>query len=460
MQLLKVHKVEVSNNTELVEQSFTPKTVTAGNHASYDLNIVMSEKEEFEVIAKVNVQNKSEDNWSELVFYFIPNIFTKKTLDSLGQSFAHPGKVTINTVEIDGETVDYSLEQDTLKIDLNNELSPNSEVNVSFTYNLTLPDKGLRYTKNNGNYYLAQFYPMLATYRNKEWNKEDYRFKGETYHTNFSDFNVTYKLPNDYTLVSTSPNDPKEVKQIGTLQANNVKDFFAVILKEHFLIEKEVRNTNIRVFGFGDDKQLSQEILEIASEAFMYFEKTIGLYPHNQLDIVLDGKSMEYPGVVTAYSIGDYAKLPPTLLKSTVVHEIAHQWFYGIISNDPYHEAWLDEGFADFATGLYFYSKSNEDVPYSDLYEMIKRLKPLPVNLSLDQYDQSNQSSYIYGKSNAMLWKLFEKRGGIKEAEKFLKTYYQNYKFKEIDSEEFTRFTKYYLNLGDNSVFKDWLEVN
>lgn len=231
-------------------------------------------------------------------------------------------------------------------------------------------------------------------------------------------------------------------------------------MKEHFLIEKEVENTDIRVFGYGDDKELSQEISDIASDAFAYFGKTIGPYPHNQLDIVLDGKSMEYPGVVTAYTIGDFDKLSPTLLKSTVVHEIAHQWFYGVISNDPYHEAWLDEGFAEFATGLYFYSKSNEDVPYSDLYEMIKRLKPLPVNLSLEQYDQSNQSSYIYGKSNAMLWKLFEERGGIKEAEKFLKTYYDNYKFKEIDSEEFIRFTKYYFKLEDNSVFKDWLEVN
>ncbi|MCM3034250.1 M1 family metallopeptidase [Niallia sp. MER 6] len=457
-QVLKVNIVLVSNNNE-VKKSFTPNTVPAGNHASYDLNIVMSEKEEFEVIAKVKVQNKSEDNWTDLVFYFIPNIFTKQTLDSVGQSSAHPGTVTIPTVKIDGEKVDFSLEQDTLKIDLNNELPPSSEVNVSFTYNFTLPDKGLRYTKNNGNYYLAQFYPMLATYRNKEWNKEDYRFKGETYHTNFSDFNVTYKLLNGYTLVSTSPNDPKEVKQIGTLQANNVKDFFAVILKEHFLIEKEVGNTNIRLFGFGDDKQLSQEVSEIASEAFMYFEKTIGPYPHNQLDIVLDGKSMEYPGVVTAYSIDDHAKLPPALLKSTVVHEIAHQWFYGIISNDPYHEAWLDEGFAEFATGLYFYSKLNEGVPYSNLNEVVKGLDQLPVNLSLDQYEQDKQSSYIYGKSNVMLWKLFEKRGEIKEAEKFVKKYYDNYKFKEIDSEEFIRFIKYYFNLKDNSVFKDWLEV-
>lgn len=53
-----------------------------------------------------------------------------------------------------------------------------------------------------------------------------------------------------------------------------------------------------------------------------------------------------------------------------------------------------------------------------------------------------------------MLWKWFEKRGGIKEAEKFLKNYYVFYKYKEVNTQEFVRVTKYYFNLKSNSVFK------
>lgn len=53
-----------------------------------------------------------------------------------------------------------------------------------------------------------------------------------------------------------------------------------------------------------------------------------------------------------------------------------------------------------------------------------------------------------------MLWKWFEKRGGIKEAEKFLKNYYDFYKYKEVNTQEFVRVTKYYFNLKSNSVFK------
>ena len=56
-----------------------------------------------------------------------------------------------------------------------------------------------------------------------------------------------------------------------------------------------------------------------------------------------------------------------------------------------------------------------------------------------------------------MLWNLFEARGGIERAEKFLKSYYEYYQYKEVDSEEFVRFAKYHFDLEDDSVFEDWL---
>jgi aminopeptidase N len=32
--------------------------------------------------------------------------------------------------------------------------------------------------------------------------------------------------------------------------------------------------------------------------------------------------------------------------RETVGHEVAHQWFYGIVGDDQYREPWLDESFA------------------------------------------------------------------------------------------------------------------
>ncbi|KPN97601.1 hypothetical protein AO843_12860 [Lysinibacillus sp. ZYM-1] len=69
-------------------------------------------------------------------------------------------------------------------------------------------------------------------------------------------------------------------------------------------------------------------------------------------------------------------------------------------------------------------------------------------------------SAYVYGKSPAMLWDLFQNNEEIKDIEQFLKSYYQFYNYKEIDSTEFARFTKYYFDLEDDSVFKGWLKLD
>ncbi|MFI6675440.1 hypothetical protein [Kribbella sp. NPDC050469] len=51
---------------------------------------------------------------------------------------------------------------------------------------------------------------------------------------------------------------------------------------------------------------------------------------------------MEYPGFVLLNVAG-----------SPVVHEVAHQWWYGIIGNNEYADPWLDEAFATYATDVH-----------------------------------------------------------------------------------------------------------
>ena len=148
--------------------------------------------------------------------------------------------------------------------------------------------------------------------------------------------------------------------------------------------------------------------------------------------------------------------MSPDTLKYIMIHEIAHQWFYGVVSNDPYHNGWLDEGLADFATGLYLFSSNGGEIPYELMNQQIEMRDPIPVNLPIDEYGD-NIGSYIYGKSSTMLWNLFKEKDGIGEAEEFLKSYYDYYKYKEVDSEEFVRFAKYYFDLEDDSVFEEWL---
>ncbi|MCI0768312.1 hypothetical protein [Bacillus sp. TL12] len=188
----------------------------------------MNQEGRFHLVSTVTIKNISKDSWGNLVFYFIPNMFTKGNSPQL----EHPSTVQFDKVAVDGEIVDFKLDKDILNIPLVSKLEPNKEVTVDFSYDFTLPEKGDRFTKDDENYYLAQFYPMVATYRNHKWNKEEYMTHGETYHTAFSDFKVAYDIPNEYTIASTSENDKYPSENKGSFEVKNVKAVFVAILKK------------------------------------------------------------------------------------------------------------------------------------------------------------------------------------------------------------------------------------
>jgi aminopeptidase N len=39
------------------------------------------------------------------------------------------------------------------------------------------------------------------------------------------------------------------------------------------------------------------------------------------------------------------------MFQAAFAHEVAHQWFYGIVGNDQYRSPWLDESFASWSEG-------------------------------------------------------------------------------------------------------------
>lgn len=430
-----------------MSQKYKPNTQSFGSKTKYKINLEMDSRGHFNLESRSTITNTSNDEWSDVVFYFIPNIFTKENSPTL----SNPGTTHIKSILVNGKKAKFSLKKDTLKVLLYEDVNPTKKIVVDIQYSFTMPEKGLRFTKEDGNYYLAQWYPMVATYKNGSWNKEEYRLKGETYHTAFSDFEVSYKIPKGLTIVTTSDREYVKSKKTSILKMKNVKEFFIAILKEPYSNERKVGNVNIRAFTLDDDAESQREVLQIAEKALNYFQDKIGPYPHKQLDIIVSQLGMEYPGIVTAGSI--YNRFEGWS-ESLVVHEIAHQWFYGMISSDPFYDAWLDEGFATFALNL-FHSELEKGPISLDVSKF--KDSPLPVNLPLNKYTLGEQSNYIYGKASTYLWKVFSENGGKKRAEDFLKNYYDLYKYKDIDTAEFVRFIKYYLELKDDHLLKEFL---
>jgi Peptidase family M1 domain len=89
----------------------------------------------------------------------------------------------------------------------------------------------------------------------------------------------------------------------------------------------------------------ARRTLRIAALSMRRYAAWYGPYARPEIDLVegpgevaRGGLAMEYPELVLT---------PPD--PTSIAHELAHQWFYGIVGNDQWSEPWLDESFAEFS---------------------------------------------------------------------------------------------------------------
>ncbi len=438
--------------------------VKSGSHSDYNIDLKMNGEGYFTANANIQVKNQSNKEWEDLVFYFIPNVFADgHTFDSVeGTSEADIGKVTVN-----GQKASFMLKGDTLTIKLKPEMKDKRKHNVKIEYGFTVPDKGSRFSKVDTNYYLAQWYPMAAVYQKGKWNKEPYMEGLETFHTGFSDFNVSYKLPKGYSLVSTADNDPAEGKNQGHIKAKKVRDFFIAVMKDMEVHETEAKDgVKVRLFSRSNHDKDPVASLTLAKNALTFYQDHIGDYPHKQLDIVLDdGQFMEYPGIVTINPYIDDKRF----YDISIVHEIAHQYFYGVVANDPYNNAWIDEGITEFATSMYFYAGQNqaERQAFGISHFRMEAIEEAGLGRQYSNVpvNEVKHSGYIYGQPSLEILQMIQEKYTLKgESPKavgmqFLSDYYQNFRYKEVDTKEFISFTKDYFSVP-TGYFNNWIDTS
>jgi hypothetical protein len=85
-----------------------------------------------------------------------------------------------------------------------------------------------------------------------------------------------------------------------------------------------------------------------------YYGEWYGAYPYGHITIVdpafqSGAGGMEYPTLFTAGSRW-LAPARVTTPEGVTVHEAGHQFWYGIVGNNEFEDAWMDEGFNTFST--------------------------------------------------------------------------------------------------------------
>lgn len=431
-------------------QSHKRNATEMGASAVYDINLELDSKDIFHITAHINVTNDSEMPFQDIGFYFVPNALNQ---EETADFFQDSAEAVIQKVSGREGTLPYSLENNKLLVELEKPLQSGSSEEIEIVYSLKLPENGLRLSQVERNFYLAQWYPMLAQY-DKGWNIQDFDLTGESYHTGFGEFSVRYTLPREFLVASSAEDGEVLPASSGTMQGAQIKDFYLALLNPDQWLHKtvEVDDTKLRLF-MPLDQELLDESGDVAQAAFSFFKEEIGDNPFLELDMIGNDGFMEYPNII---EVGSEQHLIDTVL----VHEIAHQWFYFIVGNNPFEDAWLDESITEFASAVFLTDYYGDDSYGFHSAEMAMQFeKPEKyTNLPLDEYSDARYVSTVYGEAPIRLRDFFAERGGQAEALAFLSAYYQEFQFEFLNTEDFKVFFEDYFE-GDQSGFlDDWLK--
>jgi hypothetical protein len=321
--------------------------------------------------------------------------------------------------KVDGKIVrwDYDPEHiDICKLILNKPIRAGESIRISTPFFVKIPDaKFSRLGHVKQSYMITQWYPKPAVYDKDGWHPMPYLDQGEFY-SEFGSFDVSITLPSNYTVGATGDLQNKgEIKRLNQLAKitdtitkfsddlsfplsdlttktlrytqNNIHDFGWFADKRFHVLkgEVEVPHTNEKVTIWtmftNNEADLWKNSIEYMHDALYYYSLWNGDYPYKQCTAVdgtiSAGGGMEYPNVTVIGESGS-----AYLLEEVIMHEVGHNWFYGMLGNNERDHPWMDEGLNSHNEIRYMRTK------YPDYNMFVEELPPVISKiLNLDEYN-------------------------------------------------------------------------
>jgi hypothetical protein len=271
----------------------------------------------------------------------------------------------------DGNPLDRSLAE----VELAEPLAPGEVVVLDLQFEATLPVPIARTGGVPSWFHVAQWFPKIGV-----WDPPGHRpgetgrwaarqFHGPTeFYADYADFDVAIDIPPGWSIVATGAEGPTRGDGYPSYErhvfrqravhdfAFAVSDRMLVDSKPHTLPQGQRLVLNIVV---PKGREVDLPGMRLAAERTLtVLGERVGPYPYPTMTVIAPPWSasgsagMEYPTLVTSIPsdpMFDRWLLHKTRLhEGTITHEIAHNYFYGLIGNDEQREPLLDEGFTEF----------------------------------------------------------------------------------------------------------------
>jgi hypothetical protein len=221
---------------------------------------------------------------------------------------------------------------------------------IGFDLSIVVPTGIDRFGRDGSYSFIGNALPVLAVRDQLGWHLDPYTDNGESFYAVASDYDVTLDHPTTVLVPATGQSTDTAGTSGRTVThavGKQVREFAWAAGPFKKITSTTSTGVVVNVYSVSSVSTSSaSSMMSTATAALVAHAGRFGAYPYGEADVVLDNGywfgGMEYPGFVL-----------DVVSSSALAHELAHQWFYGIVGDDEYNTPWLDEGFTSYATDLY-----------------------------------------------------------------------------------------------------------
>lgn len=369
----------------------------------YELNIRLDTDEHaIHGMLTIEYTNRSAADLADLRFHLYPNafrdggtVFMRESGGALrGIRAEDSGKIILHSLKVDGidllHLADDELipgDRTQLSLPLDPPLPPETRATIVIEFTTELPTLFARSGHIDGFYIGAQFFPKLAKLsREGEWISFPYHGLGEFY-ADFASYELTLSTPHSMTVAANGIRGIDEIRdsrRIHRFLAERVHDLVFVASPELKCHTSRCHGVRVHLYYSLGAEPLARETEALTCFGLGHLGQHLFPYPYKDLSIILPpgrasgGAGMEYPGLFLTHA----GVLPPLGLRffghaATTAHELAHQYFQGVIASDEVNHPLLDEGLASFFTyellrAAYGRERSGSQRPPLDAFELLR----------------------------------------------------------------------------------------
>lgn len=490
---------------------------------NYKINVSLhDDTHELSAFEKIQYINNSKDTLHYIYFHLWPNAYknnetalAKQLLEdgSTKMYFAKPnelGFIDSLDFKVNEQTVrwDYDKQHiDICKLTLNKALAPGDTISISTPFHVKLPSAKISRLGHIGqSYAITQWYPKPAVYDLEGWHPIPYLNQGEFY-SEFGSFDVNITIPKNYVLAATGDridapeeeqwllNKAKETQEMITSKSfskdmsfpPSSKEFktinfrqyrvhdFAWFADKRYHVLKGVtqlphsgNSVDTWAFFTNNEAELWGRSIEYLNDATAFYSLLNGDYPYNHVTAVdgtiSAGGGMEYPNITIIGESGN-----AFTLETTIMHEVGHNWFYGILGSNERDNPFLDEGLNSFYEMRYIRTKYPErkltsligrdstfkffglnkfkhkaEYEFAYLFSARKNLDQ-PIYLPAQDFTSYNYGAIVYSKT-ALAFDYLMNYLGKEKFDEAMRFYFEHWKFKHPTPKDLIQTLQYYLN--------------